>query len=407
MTEVQSAGRGFLFFDTSHAGDAVQNIKALLHNGICTPNLHAVFAVSYWVKERIINETEQQIPGIIEFIDLPAAVSEKKRKFKDVFGALRCIRLSEKLADRYHCDQIYFLHLDTFMAGLFIRLFFPSRFFFSGLFFRPLEHYPERFGNNLTLKEKLLSFFKAKIFRRFLASSKIRTIHCYDKYFVEYCQPLKHSDKVRYLPDFSFHPPDMAPPRISIENWIKSKNKFLLFGHLTERKGVLKLLESIKFLDSDHLNASAFLICGKIDRRIQQEIDAVLAELHALGKDKQVHIINDFLDDKKIWYLINACHLVLLPYQRHPGSSGILSWAASAGKPVLAQSFGLLGHEVEKWGLGVTADTGDSKAIALALTCFVQKGVEGIVDANKQAKYKSLHSEKNFASSLLNSLGPE
>ncbi len=56
-------------------------------------------------------------------------------------------------------------------------------------------------------------------------------------------------------------------------------------------------------------------------------------------------------------YLLKRCDVVLIPYQRHVGSSGLLIWAASAGKPVITQDFGLIGALTRAYKLGQTVDT--------------------------------------------------
>src|SRR5689334_22236304 len=69
------------------------------------------------------------------------------------------------------------------------------------------------------------------------------------------------------------------------------------------------------------------------------------------------------LEHAELEMLVDQTDIVLAPYQRFVGSSGVLLWAAWAARPVLAQDFGLVGRLVRDHHLGAVADSYDSAAL--------------------------------------------
>ena len=64
--------------------------------------------------------------------------------------------------------------------------------------------------------------------------------------------------------------------------------------------------------------------------------------------------------------------VVLAPYQRHVGMSGILLLAAAANKPVLCSNYGLMGEMVRRYHLGLTVDSSQPQEIAKGLIKFLE-----------------------------------
>jgi glycosyltransferase involved in cell wall biosynthesis len=77
---------------------------------------------------------------------------------------------------------------------------------------------------------------------------------------------------------------------------------------------------------------------------------------------------------------VSHCDVVLAPYQRFVGSSGTLVWAAALQKPVLAQSYGLVGELVRRFQLGEAVDTQSPDALSGA--------VARLLDPSLRARYR-------------------
>src|SRR3546814_9883678 len=82
--------------------------------------------------------------------------------------------------------------------------------------------------------------------------------------------------------------------------------------------------------------------------------------------DLWLHTKNRHLSRGEIDALVDRCDVVLAPYQRFVGSSGVLLWAASRGRPLLAQDYGLVGRLTADHGLGLTVDTTDVTPLTAA-----------------------------------------
>ena len=72
--------------------------------------------------------------------------------------------------------------------------------------------------------------------------------------------------------------------------------------------------------------------------------------------------------------------VVLAPYQRFVGSSGVLMWAARAGRPVLAQEFGLVGRLTRDHRLGAVADSSDPAHLAREIERMIVHGPQNFID---------------------------
>src|SRR5204863_6629463 len=91
------------------------------------------------------------------------------------------------------------------------------------------------------------------------------------------------------------------------------------------------------------------------------------------------------LSEGEIAALMARSDVVLAPYQRFVGSSGVLLWAAGAGRPVLSQGFGLVGHLIREHRLGLAVDTTDPAALAAGIRSMVEGGAERYLDRDRVA----------------------
>jgi glycosyltransferase involved in cell wall biosynthesis len=105
------------------------------------------------------------------------------------------------------------------------------------------------------------------------------------------------------------------------------------------------------------------------------------------------------LDDTELAGLVRRSDVVLAPYQRFVGSSGVLLWAARAGRPVLAQDFGLVGRLTRDHGLGVAVDSSDPAQLARQIAHMVERGPATFIDQGAARRFAG-HRRRN-ASPLL------
>lgn len=96
-----------------------------------------------------------------------------------------------------------------------------------------------------------------------------------------------------------------------------------------------------------------FLLCaGQINH------DPGLADrLKALVQRGAAEFVNRYVSDAEERLYFCAADVVLMPYIHHYGSSGVLSRAAAAGKPVIASNEGLLARRIRDHKLGLLFQT--------------------------------------------------
>lgn len=324
---------------------------------------------------------------------------------RDIFGGFRVLRKLEQIAKANGCHHIHFMHLDTFLPGLALRVMCPWGIFtYSGLYFRPTMHYEKVFNSPLNRKEARLNKVKAVLLSIVLASARVKLIQSLDNYFPLVFENHRSKPKLAAIPDLSSPPEDSKKPEDLLLCWTKRPVRLLLFGAISSRKGVFVLLGALKKIPRQIAGDLSVLLAGSIKDSERQFLISEIGDLKLKNPHITVNTIDRYLSDEELWWLIGESSLVLMPYQRHLGSSGILCWAAAANKPVLSQSFGLIGHEVRQNNLGIAVDTEDPNAIARAIAEFRQVGGCLGSRTHKRQAYASLHTEHAFGKAVLESI---
>jgi len=88
---------------------------------------------------------------------------------------------------------------------------------------------------------------------------------------------------------------------------------------------------------------------------------------------------------------------------RFVGSSGVLLWAARAGRPVLAQEFGLIGRLTRDHRLGTVAHSSGPVRLADEIERMVVCGPRTFIDLSSTTTFVSSRTPKRFASTVLSS----
>ena len=111
-----------------------------------------------------------------------------------------------------------------------------------------------------------------------------------------------------------------------------------------------------------------------------------------------------WLGDGEIAGLVRWSDVVLAPYQRFVGSSGVLLWAAAAGRPVITQDRGLLGELTRRHGLGTAVDTTDPAALAAAVAAAALDESQPPFDRERARTLVAGHGSGRFARLLLDGI---
>ena len=178
----------------------------------------------------------------------------------------------------------------------------------------------------------------------------------------------------------------------------------LLFGYLTERKGPLAVLDALFMLPREIAARVAVLFAGRVDPALRDRLEQRRRDLAEHHPDLWLSIDDRRLDQAELASLVRHCDVVLAPYQRFVGSSGVLLWAARTGRPLLTQDFGLLGRLVRDHKLGLTADTVDPDSLAAGIERMVSEGPRTFVDPMAAQSFVAARTPHDFAAVVFQSL---
>ena len=273
-----------------------------------------------------------------------------------------------------HVLLLYFDHAQLAL-GLGLRFSFPVS--LSGILFRPSFHYGEFETDTPPLRERVTRLRKRLVLQGALQNPHLATVFTLDPSAVPAISSLSRGAKAVALPD----PVDPTPsiPEASVEavraayGVEEGRTLALLFGLLAERKGVFALIDALRLLPSSAAQRLTVLFAGAIRPEIHDRLRAA-----AEGIGPPTLLLHDtFVPDDEVQNLIGASDLILVPYQRHIGSSGVLIRAAAAGRPVLGQDYGVVGQQITQHRLGRTVDSTQPEALAAALVSFLEHPSEG------------------------------
>ena len=300
-----------------------------------------------------------------------------------------------------NADHGFFLDIDLLALPLGLGLGFDGR-QVSGILYRPSIHYARSGDTAPRLRERLRDLRKSIFYRMMLRNPALRSVRSLDPYFPAYAASrFRHSEKISPVLDPA-HPicVEDADNQI-IASIPPGRILFIIFGVLSERKGILTLLEALRRLEPRYAAAIAIYAAGEVDPSLIKRIDDVLEELVDAKPELWLRIDNRRLASAEIVALVHRADVVLAPYQRFVGSSGVLLWAAKAGKPVITQDYGLLGQLTREYSLGLAVDTADPSVLAAAIAATVRRGVQSVGDADGMRRFVNVRTPDAFASSVL------
>ncbi len=259
----------------------------------------------------------------------------------------------------------------------------PVRGTVSGIIFRP----PNDFGYQPNFRKRLDA---ARRWSTYISARRpsLKTLFTLDEGAAR-----ASGDGLRHL---SFLPDPMPDPSLfaaSACSRADGRRWFLIFGALSERKGIFKVLEAARLLPDDVARKTGLRFVGRLDAA---DRDAFLTQLQRLrdGRpDLAIELEDRFVEDEELAREVVSSDVILAPYQNHVGSSGVVLWAAAAGKPLICQKTGAMGSQVAIHKLGLGVDCTDAQALSDALT--------GDVEAPKVGNLPEIHSPAGFAQRVL------
>jgi glycosyltransferase involved in cell wall biosynthesis len=190
-------------------------------------------------------------------------------------------------------------------------------------------------------------------FERLLKQGWLRQLLFVDEFLAREQQNLFPNAPVFFLPDPC--PAGYDGDRMAARKQLQlppEKTVFLFYGTGARRKGLHLTVEAMLQLSE---NSPAFLLCAG-----QQNPSGETARgLEKLVEQNRALLINRYVSEAEEKNCFAASDVVLLPYLNHFGTSGVLSRAMAAGKPVIVSDEQLLGKLTREQNLGLLFPSGD------------------------------------------------
>ncbi|MGL5082242.1 MAG: glycosyltransferase [Microcoleaceae cyanobacterium] len=401
-----------MLFDLSVRGHHASYIQHLIQywDEHHIPGLLKIVVTPRFLKEHtdVVNWASHLSRPGLEFIpislDEETALNSRKSRFKRAFRNFQEWQILCRYAQELTATHCLILYFDTCELPLAWGVTSPCP--FSGIYFRPTFHYPLELTHYQPTRADRIQQFREKIFLgRILKNPQLKNLFCLDPFAVKHLQRFKTAAQIVSLAD----PIEVGDrPSLSLDALKKqlgiepSRRIFLLFGALTERKGVYQLLAAIHQLPPHLCEQLCLLLVGECG--IASALDAVIDQL---CQTQPVQIIPryEFVSDSEVQTYFQLTDGVLAPYQKHVGMSGILLLAAVAGKPVLSSNYGLMGEIVQRHQLGITVDSTQPEDIAQGLTQFLQtEDWNTLCDAQQMRSFAEQNSAETFARTIFESL---
>jgi glycosyltransferase involved in cell wall biosynthesis len=314
-------------------------------------------------------------------------------------------KLAQVRAMEVGADHLYFAYLDHAIVGALLNVFnSKGSHTISGLIFRPVQHY-RRWSKVPGLKYRLDSIMKSILYAGGRMNRQVSTLFCLDDFYVDH---LKETDgragKFSYLPDPA--PPflvDDAEPtqQTAARQAPGDRVSFILFGALQRRKGILQTLDAMAKLSDRALSNSSFHFKGRVAGDIKTEVYDRITALQSDRRGFDIQITDEFVSNEDLVNSVRNSDVVLAPYQRFVGSSGVLVWAIAFDKPVITQDFGYLGRFVSKERFGLALDTTSPDVLAAGIERMILEHTEFHLLATDQERLLDKLSPEAFGTALL------
>lgn len=271
---------------------------------------------------------------------------------------------------------------------------------FFGIYMSPKFHRNYMGIGNKSRSDSIYSFF----FKRLLNIRSLKYILIVDPLFNQFLKinNYKYLNKIIFFnePINLIGDTNKLDSRYSLNIPIDSK-VILIYGHISKRKGIIQMIQTLKLLSNKFL----LLIAGTINNDIKDFLES--SEVKDLIEAKKLIISDGFKNEEEQYKCFISSDLVSVAYENtFTSSSGVYYQACDVGLPVLVNKYGLLNWLVQNHENGISTDIND-----LQLTC---KLIEDLFNDNKYYDFLSKnsfivakkHSPEQFIKSVLKALNP-
>jgi glycosyltransferase involved in cell wall biosynthesis len=242
---------------------------------------------------------------------------------------------------------------------------------------------------------------KSPGFQRLLREGWCRQILFVDEFLAAELRSRHGSPPVFFLPDPCPPGYDGNPVAARSRLEIPPGRKVLLFyGTGARRKGLHLAVGAMQQLPVD---SPAFLLCAGQ----QNPSGKTAAGLAQLIRQNRARLLDRYVTVEEEKMCFAASDAVLLPYLNHFGTSGVLSRAMSAARPVITSDEQLLGRLTRERRLGLVFPSGNASALRDCISQVTRlSATDAAAFAAAGRDYAKTCSREAFRDALLKSLAP-
>ena len=247
---------------------------------------------------------------------------------------------------------------------------------------QPTAHYPAAFGAPLSARQRLAGVYLERKVGRVRRREDCNHVFVGDPVAASRWRS-RPGAPASYLPDPQPRPSGTLPSA-------SERDGCILFGYISPHKGVDLIADAIALAPVD----LSVLIAGTLHPGFGEELERQAARMRAAGAKVEV-ALGEHPTEADALEAIAGARCMVLPYRDHVGASQAMNEAAAVGTPVVGTSFGLVGHLIHTYGIGLAADPTDPHALRRAILelCSNEVGdryegaIRGYVEGNGPETY--------------------
>jgi glycosyltransferase involved in cell wall biosynthesis len=215
--------------------------------------------------------------------------------------------------------------------------------------------------------QPVVNTVKSLLFRQAMRAHGLRALLSIDPTLPEWSARAlgQRAAAIRYLadpfPDTRADDPERARERLGLG----AGRHLLVYGSITERKGIRELVAALEQMGNDSSRGSpppTLVVAGEQDSATREFL-----RFHAERLSPVPVLLDLFVTNEMELDLFSACDAVWLGYKGHYGMSGVLVQAYRFKKPVIATADGLIGWFCRGGEMGPVIDDLSPPAVAGAI----------------------------------------
>ncbi len=262
-------------------------------------------------------------------------------------------KILKKYTELYNVNELFLITL--IYPYPFLPLFLKSNIKVSGIVYRIYLYE----WKTLSFLKKIKDAFETYVMAKAKCTKSIFVLN--DNSATCYFNKLFKVNKFKFLTD-PINPTSSTPKNIRQELQIaETKEIYLHFGAMYERKGTMTILEAIELLPKEELENKCFIFAGKIGNDIKEKFYKMKK---ILDKKVKILVYDEFCSYDFLNNLCFSCDYIIIPYKNISCSSGVVGYAAQLKKILIAPKDGILGKLVKRFNLGITSNISNPKELA-------------------------------------------